>query len=176
MWQHLKPELPNLSKCGHLLNLTSRNILVNINKVEQIHFYAQAVKVCVKYLFSHKSMLVSPLLTRTFTPTIIEKWTTCFWHFRHGNTDMYLERWVNKDTVHVKSYLLCSFHNQLKSIYLNGKLNYRIDFLLHHLLQYKKMPFSAIRKTVNCHLPSIIVYLCISLCMYARNIAYHWPL
>ena len=34
--------------------------------------------------------------------------------------------------------VLCSFHNQLKATYLNGKLNRRVNFLIHHLLQYEK--------------------------------------
>ena len=33
---------------------------------------------------------------------------------------------------------LYSFHNQLKTNHLNGKVNRRVDFLLHHLLQYEK--------------------------------------
>ena len=31
-----------------------------------------------------------------------------------------------------------SFHNQLKTVYLNGKVNRRVDYLIHHLLQYEK--------------------------------------
>ncbi|XP_065906337.1 uncharacterized protein [Dysidea avara] len=57
----------------------------------------------------------------------IEKWETCHRHFKHGDTDtnMYLE----------------SFHNQLKTNYLNGKVNRRVDFLIHHLLEYEKDQF-----------------------------------
>ncbi|XP_065899007.1 uncharacterized protein [Dysidea avara] len=56
-----------------------------------------------------------------------EKWATCHQHFKHGDTDtnMYLE----------------SFHNQLKTNYLNGKVNRRVDFLIHHLLEYEKDQF-----------------------------------
>ena len=35
----------------------------------------------------------------------------------------------------------CSFHNQLKSIHLNGKVNHRVDCLIHYLLQYEKDAF-----------------------------------
>lgn len=31
-----------------------------------------------------------------------------------------------------------SFHNQLKTVQLNGKVNRRVDFLLHQLLNYEK--------------------------------------
>ena len=47
-----------------------------------------------------------------------------------------------KDT-YILSYIimLYSFHNQLKTTYLNGKVNRRVDFLIHHLLQYEKDAF-----------------------------------
>ena len=35
----------------------------------------------------------------------------------------------------------CSFHNQLKSIHLNGKVNRRVDYFIHYLLQYEKDAF-----------------------------------
>ena len=34
-----------------------------------------------------------------------------------------------------------SFHNQLKTVYLNGKVNRRVDYLIHHLLQYEKKAY-----------------------------------
>lgn len=34
-----------------------------------------------------------------------------------------------------------SFHNQLKTVHLNGKVNRRVDFLVHHLLEYEKDAF-----------------------------------
>ena len=39
-----------------------------------------------------------------------------------------------------------SFHNQLKTTYLNGKVNRRVDFLIHHLLQYEKDAFFRYKK------------------------------
>lgn len=35
----------------------------------------------------------------------------------------------------------CSFHNQLKTVYLNGRVNRRVDYLIHHLLEYEKDAF-----------------------------------
>ena len=45
-------------------------------------------------------------------------------------------------------YLLCkcSFHNQLKTVHLNGKVNRRLDFLIYHLLQYEKEAFFQYKK------------------------------
>ncbi len=34
-----------------------------------------------------------------------------------------------------------SFHNQLKTVQLNGKVNRRVDFLIFQLLQYEKDAF-----------------------------------
>ena len=34
-----------------------------------------------------------------------------------------------------------SFHNQLKTVHLNGKVNRRVDFLVNHLLEYEKDAF-----------------------------------
>ena len=34
-----------------------------------------------------------------------------------------------------------SFHNTLKTVYLNGKVNRRVDFLVHHLFEYEKDAF-----------------------------------
>ena len=42
--------------------------------------------------------------------------------------------------------MVSSFHNQLKSMYLNGKVNRRVDFLVHHLLQYEKDAFFHYKK------------------------------
>ena len=42
--------------------------------------------------------------------------------------------------------VICSFHNQLKTIYLNGKVNRRVDFLIHHLLQFEKDAFFQYKK------------------------------
>ena len=35
-------------------------------------------------------------------------------------------------------HLIHSFHNQLKTVHLNGKVNRRVDFLVHLLLEYEK--------------------------------------
>ena len=40
----------------------------------------------------------------------------------------------------------CSFHNQLKTVHLNGKVNRRVDFLVHHLFQYEKDAFFRYKK------------------------------
>ena len=40
-----------------------------------------------------------------------------------------------------------SFHNQLKTIHLNGRVNRRVDFLLHHLLKYEKDAFFNYQRT-----------------------------
>jgi len=42
--------------------------------------------------------------------------------------------------------MLSSFHNQLKSMYLNEKVNRRVDFLVHRLLQYQKDAFFCYKK------------------------------
>ena len=47
-----------------------------------------------------------------------------------------------------------SFHNQLKTIHLNGRVNRRVDFLLHHLLKYEKDVFFNYKKARQ--LPSAI--------------------
>ena len=44
---------------------------------------------------------------------------------------------VNQYTVMLSG----SFHNQLKTIHLNGRVNRTVDFLLHHLLKYGKDVF-----------------------------------
>ncbi|XP_065910037.1 uncharacterized protein [Dysidea avara] len=56
-----------------------------------------------------------------------EKWARCFRKFAHADTDMnmYLE----------------SFHNKLKTVYLNGKVNRRIDVLLDVLLKIEHDQF-----------------------------------
>lgn len=46
----------------------------------------------------------------------------------------------------------CSFCNQLQTVHLNGKVNCRVDFLIYHLLQYKKDDFSGTRRTECYHL------------------------
>ena len=42
--------------------------------------------------------------------------------------------------------MVTSFHNQLKSTYLNGKVNCRVDFLVHCLLQFEKDAFFRYKK------------------------------
>ena len=39
-----------------------------------------------------------------------------------------------------------SFHNQLKTVLLNGKVNRIVDYLIHHLLQYEKDAFFKYKK------------------------------
>lgn len=39
------------------------------------------------------------------------------------------------------AHTVYSFHNKLKTVYLHGKMNRRIDFLLHVLLQVEKDNF-----------------------------------
>ena len=39
------------------------------------------------------------------------------------------------------TYIITSFHNQLKTVHLNGKVNRRVDVLLHHLMKYEKDMF-----------------------------------
>ena len=46
-----------------------------------------------------------------------------------------------KRYIHTVIHTLYSFHNQLKTTYLNGKVNCRVDFLIHHFLQYQKDAF-----------------------------------
>jgi len=71
----------------------------------------------------------------------------CHRHFRHGDTDtnMYLERYTKIEHTHtlLHYYIIyvSSFHNQLKTTYLNGKVNRRVDFLVYHLLEYEKDAF-----------------------------------
>ncbi len=43
--------------------------------------------------------------------------------------------------MHTLYRVLCSFHNKLKTVHLNGKVNRRVDFLIHHLLDYEKDAF-----------------------------------
>ncbi len=38
-------------------------------------------------------------------------------------------------------HIIYSFHNQLKTVHLDGKVNRRVDFLIHHLLEYEKDAF-----------------------------------
>ena len=40
-----------------------------------------------------------------------------------------------------------SFHNQLKTFQLNGRVNRRVDYLLHHLLKYEKCVFFNYKRT-----------------------------
>ena len=47
------------------------------------------------------------------------------------------------------NHLIHSFHNQLKTVHLNGKVNRRVDFLVHH----REGCF--IRVLDNCHLQQI---------------------
>ena len=49
---------------------------------------------------------------------------------------------------------VASFHNQLKTNYLNRKVNRRVDFLVHHLLQFEKDAFFHYKK--DCQLPPAI--------------------
>ncbi|XP_065920274.1 uncharacterized protein [Dysidea avara] len=53
-----------------------------------------------------------------------DKWARCYRHFSHADTDtnMYLE----------------SFHAKLKTNYLNGKVNRRVDFLIDALLRIEQ--------------------------------------
>ena len=55
---------------------------------------------------------------------------------------MYLERYESKQHAH-SNYLfsLTSFHNKLKTVYLKGKVNRRIDFLVHVLLRIEQDNF-----------------------------------
>lgn len=36
------------------------------------------------------------------------------------------------------SCIVFSFHNQLKTVYLNGRVNRRVDYLIYHLLEFEK--------------------------------------
>ena len=81
---------------------------------------------------------------------LTEKWAKCYRHFPHGDTDtnMYLERYKNVlHVLHIRTLNLHSFHNQLKTVHLNGKVNRRVDYLLHHLLQYEKDVFFNYQRT-----------------------------
>ena len=51
-------------------------------------------------------------------------------------------------------HYIYSFHNQLKTVHLNGKVNRRVDFLIHHLLEYEKDAF--IRYKSARQLPPVI--------------------
>lgn len=75
-----------------------------------------------------------------------EKWAMCFRKFEHADTDtnMHIERLVPMDYyVHSAKVSLCSFHNQLKNNpgFMNGKVNKRVDGLLHLLLKYENNTF-----------------------------------
>lgn len=75
-----------------------------------------------------------------------EKWARCYRHFDHADTDtnMYLERYITHQQMQIILYLLniplqpYSFHAKLKTIYLNGKVNRRIDFLIDALLKIER--------------------------------------
>ena len=43
-------------------------------------------------------------------------------------------------TYHINAYPY-SFHNQLETVHLNGTVTHRVDFLVHHLLEYEKDAF-----------------------------------
>ena len=84
---------------------------------------------------------------------LTEKWAKCYRHFPHCDTDtnMYLERYKNVlHVLHIRTLNLHSFHNQLKTVHLNGKVNHRVDYLLHHLLQYEKDVFFT-KELANFH-------------------------
>ena len=55
-------------------------------------------------------------------------------------------QWCSTCTCVVYLLYVCSFHNQLKTVHLNGKVNRRVDFLIHHLLQYEKDAFFQYKK------------------------------
>ena len=65
-----------------------------------------------------------------------EKWAKCYRKFQHADTDtnMYLERLITLLNA-VVFHVLYSFHNKLKTSYLNGKVNRRVDVLLEVLLK-----------------------------------------
>ena len=66
---------------------------------------------------------------------IAEKWAKCHRCLQHADTDtnMYLERFDTHNSVIVAGYLhynYFSFHNNLKTVYLKGKVNRCVDLLL----------------------------------------------
>ena len=64
--------------------------------------------------------------------------------FDHADTDtnMYVERYVTFcDLISIQAYVMVlyhSFHNKLKTTYLNGKVNRRVDFLIDALLRIER--------------------------------------
>ena len=95
------------------------------------------------------------LITILFTIST-EKWALCYRQFPHANTDtnMYLERLLALLTDYLKTemllvyiHTLLSFHNNLKTHYLNGKVNRRIDYLVCALLEVESDYFFKFNKT-----------------------------
>ncbi len=43
--------------------------------------------------------------------------------------------------LHCNELFSSSFHNKLITVHLNGKVNRRVDYLIHHLLEYEKNSF-----------------------------------
>lgn len=68
---------------------------------------------------------------------IVEKWAKSYRQFHHSDTDtnMFLERW-SLCTSH--NYANFSFHNKLKTTYLDGKVNRRVDYLLDTLIRMER--------------------------------------
>ena len=93
-----------------------------------------------------------------------EKWAKSFRHFDHSDTDtnMFLERY---ECMHIYMYmyeeasielklfytiqiaciyvhiLVCTFHNKLKTTYLDRKVNRRVDYLLDTLIRMERDQF-----------------------------------
>lgn len=77
---------------------------------------------------------------------LTEKWAMCFRNFDHSDidTNMHIERFVSLYAcILTWEFTACSFHNQLKNnpAFMNGKVNKRVDSLLHLLLKYETNTF-----------------------------------
>ena len=82
---------------------------------------------------------------------LAEKWAKCYHHFHHGDTDTNMYLILNHQEIDGAILIFFSFHNQLKTVQLNGKVNRRVDFLLHQLLNYEKMPTSITKGIISFH-------------------------
>ena len=86
---------------------------------------------------------------------LTEKWAKCYRHFPHGDTDtnMYLERYKNVlHVLHIRTLNLHSFHNQLKTVHLNGKVN-RIELTIYSITysSMRRTSFLITKELANFH-------------------------
>ena len=137
-----KTELLSLSSCGYQL-------IIQYFKT----YYVNRAGTCTHTVdITHVHVLFANMHT--------EKWAKCYRHFTmliqilicilRGKVvlvHVFIAYMHSVIALHLLihtftyTYIITSFYNQLKTVHLNGKVNRRVDFLLHHLMKYEKDMF-----------------------------------